>query len=323
MHTTHKHQHEFDHHKPSDKLHVVAVVSNPVRFNSRYRLFKNFVEHMKQFPTVELTIVELAFGARAFEVTEPNDPRHVQVRSNCELWHKESLINLGVRRLPSDWKYMAWVDADLSFTNFDWASETVHELQHHPVVQLFQNCADLGPDGAIMQTHTSFGMLYQNGELKVSPDYYAGKKFGHPGYAWAITREAYNAIGGFPDFAILGSGDHHMASAFIGNVGASIHKDMHQNYRTLWTTFQDRCEKHIQHNVGFVHGTILHHFHGKKKTRYYVERWKTLIDHKYDPLADIQHDWQGLVTLSGNKPGLRDDLIRYFRSRLEDSTDTE
>lgn len=321
MHSTHKHQHAIEHHRSSDTLHVVVVVSNPVRFKSRYRLFKDFVRHMADFPTVELTIVEMAFGARAFECTLPGNPRHIQVRSDSEVWHKESLINLGIRSLPHDWKYVAWVDADISFTNHDWATETVQELQHHPVVQVFQSCADLGPDGNIMQHHQGFGYLHTIGERKASGDYYG--TFGHPGYGWAITRDAYTNIGGFPDFAILGSGDHHMATAFVGSVDESIHKNMHQNYGLLWRIFQERCERHIQRNLGFVHGTILHHFHGRKKTRYYVERWKTLVQHKYDPLVDVQHDWQGLVKLSGNKPGLRDDIMKYFRSRLEDSTDVD
>jgi hypothetical protein len=46
-------------------------------------------------------VVELAFGNRPFEVTDPDNPRHVQVRSGHELWHKENLVNLGVARLPA------------------------------------------------------------------------------------------------------------------------------------------------------------------------------------------------------------------------------
>jgi hypothetical protein len=36
-----------------------------------------------------------------------------------------------VARLPNDWKYVAWVDADVNFTNPHWVRVTVQQLQHY------------------------------------------------------------------------------------------------------------------------------------------------------------------------------------------------
>src|SRR5208282_5642845 len=95
----------------TDPLYVVAVISNPIRYLTRYELYHRFEKHMQDSGVILYT-VEMAYGDRAFAVTDANNPRHLQLRSNHELWHKENLINLGVARLPATWKYLAWIDAD-------------------------------------------------------------------------------------------------------------------------------------------------------------------------------------------------------------------
>ena len=115
--------------RPDQPLHVVTCISNPVRYASRWRLYRRFAETMRT-AGVHLVTVELAYGERPFEVTEVGNPDHVQVRlpSSDELWHKENLLNLGISRLPRDWRYVAWIDADIEFHNPDWAKETVEQL---------------------------------------------------------------------------------------------------------------------------------------------------------------------------------------------------
>ena len=98
---------------PAD-LHVIAVISNPVRYASRERLYRDFARHVEQAGAT-LWTVEAAYGDRPHLITEPTNPRHLQLRTKHELWHKENLVNLGIARLPADWKYVAWVDADVMF----------------------------------------------------------------------------------------------------------------------------------------------------------------------------------------------------------------
>lgn len=62
---------------------------------------------------------------------------NLQLRTSHEIWLKENSLNLGFARLPPDWKYAAWIDADVTFARPDWACETVHQLQHNPVVQMW------------------------------------------------------------------------------------------------------------------------------------------------------------------------------------------
>ncbi len=301
-------------------LHVITVISNPVRYKSRYHLYEKF----KNYATCHgatLWTVEIAFGDRPFEVTQAGNPFHLQLRTFDELWHKENMINLMIQRLPLDWEYVAWVDADIIFNRPDWIEETVQQLQHYMVVQMFSHAVDLDPNYNIIKTHTGFVWSYFENQCKI-PKGHGYKKYGlwHPGFAWACRREAFDTMSGLIDFAILGAGDRHMATAFLGVVEDSVPLNISEGYMDELKTWEKNAKK-LRKDLGYVPGTISHFWHGKKKDRRYTERWKILIHNKYDPDYDIQEDWQGLLVLAGNKPKLRDQIRDYFRQRNEDSID--
>jgi len=300
-------------------LDVVAVVSNPCRYQSRYRLYRDFAHRVLQ-TGARLTTVEAAFGDRPYEVTDSHNPRHVQVRTAHELWHKENLINLGISKLPLDWEAVAWVDADLTFARPDWVEETLKQLDHYHVVQMFSHAQDLGPNHETLNNFTSFGYCYTHN----FPVNFGGKPYTywHPGFAWAARREFIDRVGGLMDWTLLGAADHMMAIAVIGHP-AAIPTPVRQkcpNYLALAEAWKMHASS-MTANLGYVPGTIMHHFHGAKRNRKYVERWEVLYSNSYDPLVDIKRDWQGVLQLSGNKPKLRDDIRTYFRQRNEDSID--
>jgi hypothetical protein len=307
----HKHMPELD------KLWVVTCISNPARYESRYRIFKHFKESM-DVAKVNLMVIELAFGDRPFEIEAENV---IQLRTNDELWNKENLINIAVSRLPADWKYVAWIDADIEFIRHDWAEETVHQLQHHKVIQMFQTAVDLGPKGEVYKVYDSFMYSYITGQPK--PYSKGAYPHWHPGFAYAMTREAFNDVGGLIDFAILGSADHHMAHALIGNVKASFPKTITEAYKEKLKIWEERANIHINKNVGYMNGTIVHHWHGKKSDRRYISRWSILTDNKFNPDLDIKKDWQGLNIFTDNGNRMRADIQKYFRVRDEDSIDLE
>src|SRR5579885_1787877 len=107
------------------KLYVVTVVSNPVRWQSRIDLYKRFEEHMLD-SGVDLTTVEVSFGERPPELTNPR-VRHVKIRAKgrARAWDKEADLYIGMSRRPPEAKYSATIDSDIDFLRKDWASETV------------------------------------------------------------------------------------------------------------------------------------------------------------------------------------------------------
>jgi hypothetical protein len=323
-----------------DVLDVVAVVSNPARYRSRYDLFRAFEGHVLE-AGARLTIVEMAFANRPFEVTSPDNPRHVQVRSAHEFWAKENLINLGIARLPRDSRYVAWIDADLTFARPDWVQETLQQLQHYEIVQMFAEAHDLGPDGLLLNSFRSFGYSHVLGVPRTrggAAGYYGGAPahssssiaasriayWHHPGFAWAARRETLDALGGLFDVAVVGEADYIMAKALVGEGLDVLYPGVSPGYRKAVIDWQRQALK-LRANVGFVPGTVLHHWHGRKAARQYWSRCKILTDTQFDPSTDLKRDWQGLYQLVDHNDDrsvlLRDSIREYFRSRNEDGTE--
>jgi hypothetical protein len=145
----------------TDGFYAIVVCSNPIRYASRYRLLRDCLDHLEDLG-FKVLLVELAFGDRPFAVTRPNDDMHLQLRTDEELWFKENLINLGIthlRRVRPRVRYVAWIDGDIVFQRRDIIAETVEQLQHYDIVQMFSHSVDMGPRGE--NIHSDLGFMYQ------------------------------------------------------------------------------------------------------------------------------------------------------------------
>jgi hypothetical protein len=265
-------------------------------------------------------------------VTQAGNPRHLQLRANSEVWHKENALNLLIQRLPADAKYVAWIDADVKFNRPDWAQETMQLLQHYDVLQMFSHAQDVGPNYEPLNTTPGFFYKWVTDrpdphepafmEQKSTYGYYSLRsgQFWHPGFAWAAKKSALDKVGMLMDHAILGSADWHMATALVGQVHRSLNSGYSPAYVQLCREWQERAEQHIRRNVGYLPGLVNHLFHGAKRNRAYDQRWKFLAQAGYDPNVDLKRDWQGLYQLTERSVLLRDGIRQYARMRDEDST---
>jgi len=297
-----------------EKLHVVAVVSNPCNFKIRYKLTNEFMKRMEKEPNVILYVVELAYNNQEFEVTSADNKRHLQVRGKIPLWHKENMINLGVRHLlPKDWKAFAWIDADIAFDNVHWAEDTLKLLNTggKDFLQLFTHCIDMDFDKKMMNTFTSFGYQYSHNFKKG-----VGMNYWHPGFAWACNRKAYDKLGGIFEAGILGSGDNIMCHCFINKAVDSLKTGMSQEYQDFVRDYQEKIQGLT---LGYVSGPVRHYFHGKKENRNYYGREDILIKYQYDPFADISRDELGLIIPTKTfSLSFQRDILTYFKERNED-----
>ena len=323
------------------RLHAVTAISNPVRYRSRYELYRRFAKHMAD-SGVQLFTVEVAHGNREFEITETGNPWHLQLRSHYlqEIWLKENMLNIGINRLFHMVPHLdkaAWIDADIVFSRPDFAQETLHQLDHYEVVQMFTHAYDLDENFKSCESHQSFGYSYAMGEPKpvgTCGDYPGSGVRGawwHPGYAWAARKSFFQKTGGLFDQSGLGAGDMMMACAIIGDVARSYNGNVSEGLKRQCKIYEERCQA-LDRNLGYVPGTIYHYFHGRKRDRGYESRWKYLTDGqeaglgasviadilKFNPETDLIRDHQGLYQLPHNKIRLRDGFRAYMRSRKED-----
>lgn len=384
--------HKLGIHALHDRLYVVTVVFNPLRLRSRMWNYWTFANMCEKAGAILYT-VEVAFGAREFEITDKDNPRHLQLRAkdNQEIWLKENALNLLIERLPSDWKYVAWIDADVSFARPDWGQETIQLLQHYDFIQMFGQAMDynVNYETGVMTPGYAYSKLVEDSQLSnswSSPDstssnnllsiklrstsvescfkdklnnaiksisgnkkedkciekcvdkledciedclYYGVKQVGrewvyrHPGFCWAARRSALEKVGGLIDYCLLGSSDWVMSNALFGEVNKTLNVGYSDEYKNLCKIWEYRALKHIRKNVGYMPGLVHHFYHGEKKNRNYDNRWKLLVQTKYNPLTDIKRDTQGLYQLQDDGTDrfveLRDGLRRYARLRSEDS----
>lgn len=307
--------------KSDNTLHVIGVIQNSVRWHSRYRLFREWVEEMIKTPNVELHVVEAVYGDRHQECNPvgPANYNYMAVKTTSEIWLKENLINLGVKYLlPKNWKYLCWSDTDIHYRNHNWALDSIHQLQHYHIIQPWKDALDLSSDGGVMQHFTSFG-YYSAKCIPQAPSVHNPYKrpYGHTGFSWCATRYFYENVEKLLDFGILGAGDAHMAWACVGGVQGTINQQMQDGYKHLANLWQERAQYACGGLVGYTPGRIEHFFHGAKQNRKYGSRWQILVKHKFDPMKDLKYDHQGVLKLKGKKK-LEHAIMRYNRERHED-----
>ncbi len=315
----------------NNKLYVITPVFNPKRYRSRWKLYKEFESYVLNDHQAHLVTIECSFGKREQVITKQPSPLHtvIHVYTSHELWVKENLINIAISRLPLNWKYVAWVDADIRFARPDWVGETIQQLQHYDFLQMFSQAVDLSPTYEIIRTHKGFVYCHHNDipNLKISnlDSYYPDTPQGaywHPGFAWAAKKHAINHVGGLIDWAILGGGDMFMAYALVGKLeGKTMPTSLGKAGVSWLKQWQWRCNEHIKQNIGYMEGAILHYWHGKKADRKYQDRGQILIDSKFDPNIHIKKDFQGLYQLENNNPALKEGIRKYLSKRNEDSID--
>lgn len=298
-----------------DPLYVIVPYFNYCHYQSRKELFLEFLERIRSHPRLRIVVCEATESGQTPELPRdmPNVFAHIHVTTRQQLWVKEALVNIAVSRLPPHWKYMAWIDSDIQFVDKQWVESTIDRLDKYDVVQMFSTVVYLGPHNEAIKTDKSFGYMYRKSGREYTQTYRYG--FWHPGFAWACTKHAYETMEGLIDYAILGSGDHHMALGLISKIECSHPKNIHPGYKKLLREFEKRVRSL---KLGYVMGTIMHYWHGDLKLRRYKERWQILVDHKFNPLEDLYRDPMNLWQFTDRGRRLEPDIRDYFAGRQED-----
>lgn len=285
-------------------LHVILVVYSPFGQNHRCKLAQECIQRMESFENVSLHVVELIYPNQDFMLILKNKKNHLKLKlqDNLYIWSKENLINIAVRQLlPSNWKYMAWIDADIEFENKNWDNNVLSYFisYNYDVLQLFSVCKFLNAKDFI---HLKKGVISNNGK-------------GSNGYAWACTRKLYDRIGGLFEYSIIGGGDSIFLKCLYSNINELLFDNLHKYNECLIQYYN----KFYDIKYGFVPLVIIHHYHGDIVNRCYNSRYQILIKNNYDPNIHIMKE-NNLGLLLFNKEEYEEfhqEIVDYFKIRKE------
>ena len=299
----------------TDPIYAITCVSNFEGWASRARTHQRFAEAFARHPGFHLITVEVVVGDRKFEVTDASNPDHVQFRVNQDyhFFGKEGYLNAGIRtnltrRFPA-WRKLMWIDADVMHVRADLADAVSRELDHENICATHTQSADLGAHHEIIANEggeildRSFGAACVVGDAHVpGVESYHRQKAGrvvqqHYGYAGAIRRETYDAIGGFPDRIVTGAGDYHLWLAAAG-LEVEDDKDLSPGYNRYVREITALFDRTVKGRIGAVRGQLLHFYHGKKAQRQYRSRRSIIVDSQFDPYTDVIYDAHGLPFVS-------------------------
>jgi hypothetical protein len=264
---------------------IVSCFYNPQ--NSQYRL-RAFHEYYKSIKHMNHLIVECVIGGASPQL---DGIAHITVSTETLLWHKECLLNEAIRDLPSSYKYIFWIDADVLFTNKNWLVDSVAKMKAGAnVVQPFEYCVHLERDEhtpdfdyqsakqyADIPTKRnkmmwrSFAYNYEQKRLEATSTNY--DLHGHVGFAWGAKREILNAVPLY-DKALVGGADHIIAHAAAGQVP---HKCITHHFKENideiieWSS---RFSRVVQGRLAAAPGDLFHIWHGDVSKREYGTRIK-------------------------------------------------
>ncbi len=199
-------------------LWVVTTYYNPAGYHTRRANYDRFAQPLHE-AGIPLVTVECAFGAEPFSLAPA--PQLIQVRGRDCMWMKERLINLAIASLPPQATKVAWIDADVLFTNPAWAQQAAALLDRWPLVQLFESISSLKRGQTAPTDGGDPGFAYRQGQrrplsLRTAPGR-TYHRFGAYGFGWAARRALLQQCGLY-DRAILGGGDQLVARASSGEL---------------------------------------------------------------------------------------------------------
>jgi len=302
-----------------NEIWAITSYYNPCGYRRRFENFKRFKDAL----LAPLLVVELGFG-NSFELSQGDADILLQLRGSAVLWQKERLLNIGIRSLPAEVRYVAWLDCDIVLSNISWPEIAIDALQRHCLIQLFENQIDLDPSSTHVgsefeYTGESMAAFVQNGGPLRTP-LPGSKRWRQPGFAWAGHRGFLERYGIY-DAIITGGGDVAFSHAAYGRFDEAtsllyLNPTQTNHYLNWARPFFDA----VRGNVGYLKGDLFHYWHGTRPDRRYGKRHETLLQFDFDPNVDIAIDDYGCFKWSSDKPELHAYLRRFFVTRNEDGT---
>jgi len=279
----------------SKDMAICLIIFNPTKSKNIIKNYFTMKEHLGNLPIFTLELV--------YEGRKPEILNAFHIYGKSVMFHKENLCRILERKIPSKFKKLVFLDADIIFNNDEWYTKTSELLNTNDVVQVFDKCHWLDTNGDITMTRESV--------LHMDSRSYDSKY--HPGFGWAFRREWYNKTGFF-DYALSGSGD-------ALSVIKWMNKTPPKNYKSLPKSIQKQYEEYckVLPRITYLKNIeVKHLYHGSRENRQYVDRHELLnVDKDIKDLLNISKD--GLFEWKFSEFNFK--FLNYFISRKDDEDD--
>ncbi len=283
--------------KTKKDMAICFVLFNPAqtkRILMNYFYIKNILER-QGLPVFTLELV--------YEGRTPELPDAFHVSTNSFLFHKENLYRILETKIPPCYKKLAFLDADVYFTDKTWYAKTSKLLDSFDVVQPFERAHWL--DLTYKKTMLTRKSVVCNNKQLWDFTY-------HPGFAWCMTRKWYNQVGFF-DYAVSGSGDTLSTAAWLQKLFPEKFQSLPTPLKPIYAEFVN----HPAPKITYLKDTDIYHlYHGSRENRQYAERHK-MLDIKADIRDMLQKNkesvWEWKEASKWNPV-----YLDYFKKREDD-----
>jgi hypothetical protein len=283
--------------KKKQDMAICFVVFNPA-LTKRVLMNYFYVRNLYQKQGLPVFTLELVYEGR-----EPEIPDAIHVFAKSFMFHKENLYRIMETKIPPCYTKLAFLDADVYFTDKTWYIKTSQLLNTHDIVQPFERAHWL--DLTYKKTMLTRKSILLNTKKEWDFAY-------HPGFAWCMTRKFYKKVGFF-DYAVSGSGDTLSTAAWLSKVFPPNFQSLPKPLVTKYKVFQS---KELP-KVTFCKDIDLYHlYHGSRENRQYAERHKMLnitgeIDDYLETNKDGVFEWK-------DKEKWNPLYFHYFKKRDDD-----
>jgi hypothetical protein len=241
----------------------------------------------------------------------PAGVRSLVYESDDVVFFKENLWNLAARSADDD--KLLFLDADIRFSVDRFADAAASLLDFCDVCQPFEVAHWFDRDGLVcLQRGASAAAIARGVEPKPSE--------WHPGFAWAMTRTAFDRLGGFYELHPFGGGDTAFSYCLDERwVETSMPRMLKHDAAYWWTSSYAAYQRNafgLNLRVGYLQGVHAYHlWHGETVNRRYVDRAKSMPLGRGDEYP-LHHRPDGL--LAWNDPSFSAVAREYFVGRRED-----
>ena len=314
-----------------DGMAVVTYLFNHMQGGSRLANYYTFRDSMK-LCGLPLLVVELAIGHEQ-HVIQPDGEEVLRVRSRDLLWHRERLINIGIKHvLQQGFSQVVWVDADCLFLDQKrWPWHVAAALRKHPVCQCFRYVIRDEAPGCQPRTGASSAYLYNT---KGRTRYRFSGQGTSCGFVWAARAGVLEQIHLY-DHALVGGGDrlHFQASLpqdaawekrFLQGRTFNARPCLSCGYTRSAPAYRDHAmawarawNQVMEGSLGYAELTIRALYHGQASNRHYNLRLQIPLRHQYDPVQDLTLNEDGCYEWGSDKPAFHEDVRKYFAAREE------